>query len=366
MMTKVQWGAWGVCPPVVLECSEWHHLDSLCQWISETWPAQRRAAEVQTKASLLQWRSSMSTAARSAKWKSISSWLKGRSPIPAYWHNEQAFVHPKAVADLLANEWEKIYGVRAQESDGELFTNPEVAGVPPDAKDEWPLPPLEGSDFYAEIQTKARTAAGSDRLSWQLLRALPRDAWDQVAAVFRGVEAAHSWPSELLDVNLVPIGKAESEGKGLVPPLKARMISVISLPFRLWSSIRAKYLSSSWARAVLPAQIHGGVLGRSMLSASFLESAHWDWAAEMQIPWTVTYLDMTKCYDSLCFRRLALAAGKWGFPKALSAALLSWQTQQKRWVTTRGWTSRPLEPAHGLAQGCPMSFFSLRCGPLAG
>ena len=196
---------------------------------------------------------------------------------------------------------------------------------------------------------------GNDRIPLSLLKALPKQVWGMVAAVFRGIERGLPWPKELCDVLLCAIPRSDASGSGAVGPSKYRMISVTCHVYRIWAGIWAKRVGEEWLRKIAPRHLHGGVRGRNALSAAQSSSACWDLAMTRSVPLWGLVLDATKCFDSLSVKGIGLAARQLGLPGELIGALKRWYDVHQRHVIVHSWAQPPFSPTRGILQGCPLS-----------
>ena len=353
-LAQQPWWSWGIDPPSILACDRWGDVLPFLRWCDDHRAEGYETASLEARNALGRWRTQFLGAIRSGQLGPVSRWIKAPA-YPVVLRTSDGFVsHPSQVADVLMHAWQEIYShphgkvtYDAQEHSA-LRCQPEIQGVR--------LPKITGPDLYRTMRTKKKSAAGSDRVSAELLRALPEKAWEPIAAMLNMVEEGETqWPSQLTQVNLIPIPRKDSgEGNPCVP-LKARMISVTAFIYRVWASLRAEQMGKLWGPVAIPTEIFGGVKGRSAKMASWVEGSFWDRAASSEEPWYCLYLDMSKCFDCMNLPLLRFLATRIGFDPKVVNALAKWHEKRETRVVVQGWTSSSFRPGRGIPQGCPLS-----------
>ena len=86
-----------------------------------------------------------------------------------------------------------------------------------------------------------------------------------------------------------------------------------------------------------------------------MESCEWDISAADQCPWSVAYLDATKCFDSFRHDDVARVALALGFPMSVMRCLRSFYSLHSRHFLVKGWLTLGFSPVRGIPQGCPLS-----------
>ena len=152
----------------------------------------------------------------------LSHWLKGRSELPVLRGDDGCFVtHPHRVGEELARFWGGVLAIPPPDIQ-EHHIRDMTRDMPKETLD-WQS--LEACDYWEHCRQAKESAMGNDRIPLSLLKALPKHAWNMVAAVFKGIECGLPWPQELCDVLLCAIPQSDSSGSGAVGPNKYRMIN---------------------------------------------------------------------------------------------------------------------------------------------
>ena len=72
----------------------------------------------------------------------------------------------------------------------------------------------------------------ADKISLDMLRAMPSPAWEELSEILRSIEEGEDWPEELRSVLLVPICKGQETT--VLHPKKARLIALTGMVTRAW------------------------------------------------------------------------------------------------------------------------------------
>ena len=287
------------------------------------------------------------------KLKTVSRWLRG-PPLSAVLDTSDGLKsHPVCVVDQLTLDWGAVYGERTHQTQATGRVRPSVC--PGDPSPPTALPPLDAADLRAVIQSKSESAAGGDRITWTLLRALPEQAWQDLTHVFWLIEDGQDWPHQLTKVVMTPIPKKGVNPGEPVRSLKTRLISLAPMLYRTWASARARHLAIHWIPNHVPAAIYRGVPGKDARLATWMEAACWDSAQMQQSEMWGLFLDFSKIYDTLDYSFLRDAMIHFGVDQRLANTLYRWQTHHSRRIAHLGWVGRSFLPANGIPQGCPLA-----------
>ena len=93
---------------------------------------------------------------------------------------------------------------------------------------------------------KKATAGGLDGWAWNKVKALPLPWFSGLAILLELVETTGIWPQGLLDAYVAMIPKADGDST----PLGQRLLSVLSIVYRLWASLRLGHLRE-WVEGVV-------------------------------------------------------------------------------------------------------------------
>ena len=123
------------------------------------------------------------------------------------------------------------------------------------------------------------------------------------------IETGDAWPTSLTQVSMTAIPKAES------PAVVIRHSSVpnSSATSTAYGQVfRASQAAGTWLPRVLSRHCYGGVRGKSAKSASANDSLLWDLTNAAGEEYRATYLDASRCFDTLRYADLLGVAERAG------------------------------------------------------
>ena len=227
------------------------------------------------------------------------------------------------------------------------------------------LPPLRGIQFRAKARDAVKKASGPDGWHGDEIMHLPEGLLQLFANFFNQLESgSQSWPTALLQWRQVCIPKPS--GTGLRP------LSIGSVWYRMWSSIRIKQLSQ-WIVDRVGPHFHGGVKQRGTVSAllkplCLLQKTqnddsqpgrHRRLAARRRLLRWIGAADLSKAFDRLHGALAGPALKRMGLPAALVDAWTAAWIHQMRFLQFGSQTSKgAVRNISCLPQGDP-------CSPLA-
>ena len=101
----------------------------------------------------------------------------------------------------------------------------------------WTLPDITLDDWNRVLRAKKKkTAKGPDGVSREDLLQLPQDLTEHILCIIKQVESGKPWPTQMM-LGLVS-GLAKTQTAQRVQ--QYRPITVLTLCYRIWASIRAK------------------------------------------------------------------------------------------------------------------------------
>ena len=198
---------------------------------------------------------------------------------------------------------------------------------------------------------KTHAAVGPDGVSRADLLALPRNHVEPILNLLQDIEAGDSaWPSQVVTGHVHALEKIPNAWKAS----QYRPLTVFSIIYRTWSSIRAretlKYLGQ-----FVPDQITGNIPGKACtdlwLSIQLtLEDAHTD-----SSPLAGVVADLVKAYNLLPRIPLLAIGLHLGIPKPIIRAWANALRQLTRAFSVRGTIGPMLSSTTGFAEGCGLS-----------
>lgn len=199
---------------------------------------------------------------------------------------------------------------------------------------------------------KPRAAKGPDGVAQPDLAALPLAARHTLLRFYDAVESGTPWPTQLAAGFVSCLAKHT----GAQQVDEFRPVVVYSLPYRVWSSVRAREALRS-VLPVLPTSIQGGVPARQAKSIWFelayaLERSYIDGVGLHGL-----LMDIQKCFNNIPRFPLWCALVHLGFPTGTLQAWASFVAGQTRRVRTS--VGDALSSNCGLPEGCALSVFGM-------
>ena len=209
------------------------------------------------------------------------------------------------------------------------------------------MPPLTGALLWDVVKHILRAKdQGLDAWSPDDIKALPREAFDDLAAVLTQVEAEGEWPAGLSGAIVTLLPKKDDHG-----PLAQRPISFLPMVYRLWAAARGAILKEWFVREG-HASAWGQGKGKGADTAAWMAAAQAELAAAGSYDAFAAYIDCEKCYDHVSLSDLASQGCLQGLGRLVSLAAAQYVGQ--RYVRWAGALSQPVDPTHGIPAVCPL------------
>eukprot|EP00435_Cladocopium_sp_Y103_P036813 s432_g9.t1 len=214
-----------------------------------------------------------------------------------------------------------------------------------------PYVPITGEQLRQTIKgKKARSATGPDGWSRKDILRMSPDLLQSVADLFTWVEAGHQWPLTMVT------GIVHSLEKRSDPTQvnHYRPITVFSLLYRAWSSIRSRQLLDFLSDKI-PARCFGNAPKKTTKDVWFglqlmLEDHYFSGT-----PLSGCMLDLEKAFNHLPRVPIIKLGAVLGIPSQILHAWGSALTTMVRRFHIRGATGPALHSSSGLPEGCGMS-----------
>ena len=220
---------------------------------------------------------------------------------------------------------------------------------------EWTFPDWSEDSFAQVVRSKkAKSAVGPDGVSRQDLLSLPRAGRKCFVDLYRSIEAGQTWPLQLTNGVVTSLSKGSAhDGVDAYRP-----VTVFPLPYRVWSSGRARQALKSLVHH-LPHGIQGGVPGGQAKTlwhslAQMLERAHWTSESLNGI-----ILDIRKAFNALPRLPIWTCLARLGMPDGILRAWASFVAQQVRRFRVRQSHSSPVQSNVGYPEGCGLSVLAM-------
>lgn len=252
---------------------------------------------------------------------------------------------------MWANRWIKLSHLDAGKWDRVLeFVRSRFQPV------SWSFPEWTLEQFrHSVVRKKSRAAVGPDGVSKQDLQQLPDSKANGLVALFRHLEAGEcAWPDQLT----VGFVSSLHKGKGNGGVDSFRPITVFPMPYRVWSSTRARQAMVMLAM-VLPHTIRGGVPSRESrtiwyeLSQIVESSLIWNQSAQGLV------LDVCKAFNAIPREPVWMILKHLAFPTKILMPWAKFVFQAKRRFKVRASTGEPIASCVGYPEGCGLSVFAM-------
>ena len=247
-------------------------------------------------------------------------------------------LNPNGVAQEAAEQWGRLWKPLPPSQEPQALPFDGLPG----------MPPLTGALLWDVVRHIPRAnAQGLDAWSPDDLKALPREAYDDLAAVLAQVEAEGKWPEGLSGAIVALLPKKGDHG-----PLAQRPISLLPMVYKLWAAARGAILKE-WFIREGHASAWGQGKGKGADTAAWMAAAQAELAAAGGYDAFAAYIDCEKCYDHISLTDLAFQGCLQGLGRLVSLAAAQYTGQ--RYMRCASALSQPVGPTHGIPAGCPLA-----------
>lgn len=207
---------------------------------------------------------------------------------------------------------------------------------------------------------KRKTAKGPDGISREDLMMLPDDLTQRILDMISAVEQGHAWPTQTM------VGIVSSLAKIPNPQFvnHFRPITVLTLCYRVWSSIRARQALRCLAE-IAPFSLMGNMPGKSPKLMWYHLQGLIEHAQATNQTIAGGVIDIVKCFNFLPRTPLLEIAAHVGLSEAILVPWKSALRQIQRRFSIRGGVSSPLGSSTGFPEGCPLSVVAMGVANLA-
>ena len=126
------------------------------------------------------------------------------------------------------------------------------------------LPRITGRDLQEVARAKKSTDGGLNGWAWNEIKALPLPWFSGLAVLLELVETSGTWPQGLLDACIAMIPKVDGDST----TLGQRPLSVLTVVYRLWASLRLGHLRE-WVEGLFSKSVYSLRNGLSSVEAWF-------------------------------------------------------------------------------------------------
>eukprot|EP00435_Cladocopium_sp_Y103_P021342 s684_g5.t1 len=201
---------------------------------------------------------------------------------------------------------------------------------------------------------KVRSAKGPDGVSQPDPAALPPQGQEALVKMFTSVETGHRWPAQVASGFVASLAKHNAAQT----VDEYRPVTVYSLVYRTWSSVRAKEALQAVAQ-VVPESVQGGLPARQARQIWYSLAQMLEDSFVMDFPLHGILMDVRRAFNSIPRLPLWCALRHLGFPEGILQAWVSFVSGQTRHFKVRQSVGEAVASNCGLPEGCALSVFGM-------
>ena len=218
-----------------------------------------------------------------------------------------------------------------------------------------PSMPYRPVDFdmwqHAVRKKKAKAAIGPDGVSKTDLLALPKSHVEPILDLLSSIEQGTlHWPKQVVTGHVHALEKIPDAWKAS----QYRPLTVFSIVYRTWSSIRARE-TLAYLSQFVPDQVHGNVPGKSCTDLWLGVQLMLEDSVSDQSTLVGVVADLVKAYNLLPRMPLLAIGVHLGLPRPIVRAWAQALHQMERAFSVRGTIGPPIRSSTGFAEGCGLS-----------
>ena len=223
---------------------------------------------------------------------------------------------------------------------------------------QWTLPDITIDEWNRVLRAKKKkTAKGPDGVSREDLLQFPQDLTEQLLHIIRQVESGKPWPSQMMVGLVSALAKTPSAQR----VQQYKPITVLTLCYRIWASIRAKQCLRLLTQ-IVPFSLMGNIPKRSPKMMWFHIQACIEMAHHNKEAIAGSVIDIVKCFNLLPRFPLMQVAKHIGIPQCVLGPWQQALNQVHRKFSVRGGVSKGLDSTTGYPEGCPLSVVAMAIG----
>eukprot|EP00438_Fugacium_kawagutii_P006882 Skav204951 [mRNA] locus=scaffold3104:98266:103272:- [translate_table: standard] len=219
----------------------------------------------------------------------------------------------------------------------------------------WDCPDWTALQVADQIKLKkANAGIGPDGVSKADLAALPDSGLQALADLYAATEQGASWPLQTSTGFVQSLAKC-SEAVGAD---QYRPVTVYSLVYRVWSSVRSRQALVSFEK-ILPPSVQGGCPFRQARNIWMSVARRLEHAYQHSLPLVGLVLDIRKAFNCIPRWPIWFALKRMNFPDGVLQSWCSFVTSQTRRFCVRTSVSDGIPSTVGLPEGCGLSVFGM-------
>ena len=226
----------------------------------------------------------------------------------------------------------------------------------PGAQIAMPITPITVTQWERAVANKkGRTATGPDGVSRTDLLRMPQALTAQFIEIVNAIDQdIQPWPQAALVGHISNVEKCPEAST----PQQFRPITVLTLPYRVWASIRAKQCLQ-WLAQFAPEGMHGNVPGKSTVGVWWSLSMEIEAATQQGHQVSGFLTDLTKAFNNLPRAAVYACALHYGLPLAFVRSWHKSLSNLQRHFVVGGAVSGPVWGSNGYPEGDPLSVVAM-------
>ena len=217
------------------------------------------------------------------------------------------------------------------------------------------FPPIDRDQWRKATRgKKAKSATGPDGVSKLDLSNLPDDLLDHLLSIIQQVEQTGVWPTQMLTGIVAALAKHPAAAT----VQEFRPITVLSMSYRVWATIRAKQCLRAIAK-IAPHSIQGNLPGCSPKHVWYHLQMIMEHAQSHHLPLAGMILDIVKCFNMLPRQPLLEIGINMGLPTEVIRPWAAALGGLQRRFQIRGSTGGSILSSSGFPEGCPLSVVAM-------
>ncbi len=219
----------------------------------------------------------------------------------------------------------------------------------------WPFRSWDCKLFQTAVKSKKASAAtGPDGVSRSDLLKMPQSVVEGIVTLFEHIETTHCWPAQVSTGFVSALEKKP----GSLQVGSFRPITIYSILYRIWSSVRAADFLKTFKK-VVPEGVRGGIPSRQARSiwyeaAQLLEQSHLS-----NLPYVGIVADLVKAFNQIPREPIWLALQALGCPSWFIMTWASFVGCQCRRFRVRKSVGAAIPSDVGFPEGCALSISAM-------
>lgn len=257
--------------------------------------------------------------------------------------------------DAFKQLWGPIWNQHnGTEPEWEIFAR--QISTTPGASQEMEMPPITAEQWRHAVRgKKPHTATGPDGISRADLLHMPDHLLSPLLEYINLFDKGIlNWEDSALNGHIANVEKSPEASA----PKDYRPITVLTMPYRVWATIRARQILR-WLIQFVPEGLKGNIPGRSTVDIWWSMALQIEQATHDKSNLCGVVTDITKAYNNLARPIVYACALHFGLPKMFVRAWHNSLANVKRHFIVQGACSGPVWSTSGYPEGDPLSVVAM-------